>query len=129
MTIQLSNETIVAGALWPIATEARATYRLENTGDVFKFVNGVATDVGDWINPKTGMSDYECRATLASGQSPSSGALGTWQGLETSREWNLVDEVRSGGFLNSTLTIEIRDKATQTVQASATISLNAMLTS
>jgi hypothetical protein len=67
-------------------------------------------------------SDYEIRATLATGDAPTSGTLNTWLSLGTARTWSQSQAV--DGQRSCTLTIEIRDSATQTVQGTATWSLS-----
>lgn len=67
---------------------------------------------------------FEARATLSSGDTPTSGAVGTWQVLSTSRTWELSNSTE-GTELVSVLDIEIRDAATETVQSSCTVTLRA----
>lgn len=79
-----------------------------------------ATGISDYTWLLIGaVADYQVRATKTSGTSPS-GTLATWLGLGTSRAWTL-----SGTGVTCNLTVEIRDVATSTVQATASITLTA----
>lgn len=120
--IALSNQTVQdLGANNP----ASSGYRLSNGGDVVTLINGGASTVGAWISPATGFADYEVEAVVASG---SGGTLtgttgsGTWQNLGTTRTWTLSSST-SGLFCDRVLTISIRDVATATVRATASITL------
>jgi hypothetical protein len=87
---------------------------LTNTGLV------QATGISDYTWLLIGaVGDYQVRTTKTSGTSPS-GTLATWLGLGTSRAWTL-----SGTGVTCNLTVEIRDVATSTVQATAYITLTA----
>jgi hypothetical protein len=127
MTIQISDYAVSAGGLSPPLTEARAGYELNSSGDIKKNVNGSITDVGDWLTPKSGMSGYEARFTVQSG-TPSYGTFGSWLNLGTSRGFGQVDTSSAGGPIQSSVLVEIRDVATQTVQDSCVVSLSAYLT-
>lgn len=59
---------------------------------------------------------FEIRATLLYG-AVSSGTLSTWQSLDTDRSW-AVEAVGPGAYIETSLRLEIRDVATQTLQAS-----------
>lgn len=105
-----------------VATPATATagYRLVNTGAAQKRISGSYVAIAnEWLLLGSG-SDYESRATLNSGDTPT-GTLATWQALSTTRTWELST---SSGSLACNLTIEIRDVATSTVLASADIDLS-----
>lgn len=67
--------------------------------------------------------DYEVRATLLSGTTPSGSAIGTWLTTSSDRTWSVSSVV--GGAVFSTLLIELRDIATNTIQASATFTIQA----
>lgn len=97
---------------------ATCTFGLSAAGDVT--VNGV--DVGDWISPKVGMSNYECNMTVNSGSTPTGSATATWLNLGTNRSWTIS---QSGvGTNSSNCTIQIRN-ASGVVLDSATVTFSA----
>jgi hypothetical protein len=65
--------------------------------------------------------DFEIRATLQSGSTPSTGTMDTWQALSTSRAWTL--DILIGDTDTSTFLIEIRDATSLAVLDSASITL------
>lgn len=100
---------------------ASASYRLTSTGDIEQIntLFGVR-DIGDWISPKSGApGTYEVRADLASGSRPiSSGTLGSWLALTSSRTWTLQSS--DVGSHEAQIVVQIRQGST--VLTSATIS-------
>lgn len=93
---------------------------------------GNATDstyAGEWMDPAGGApsSDYEVRATLSSGNTPSGPALGTWHGLGTTREWYF--SLTAPASVSCDLLCEIKEISTGTIVASATQSLAATVDS
>lgn len=95
-----------------------------NTGTYAKYINNVPIVQSNWITPQSNFSQYEIRATLSSGDTPS-GTLATWIALTTSRTWALqtsvVDET-----LTCNLLIEIRWTGNNVVQDSATYTITAV---
>jgi hypothetical protein len=70
-------------------------------------------------------SNYEVRCTVNSGTTPDGDSTGSWLDLGVSaRAWTLTDTSTVGSPITNNLTIEIRDKATSTVQASATVTMS-----
>lgn len=117
-TIAITDRLLLDTPFYP--SEGEAWYGLNASGTVtLKDENGVTTPVGEWANGATA-SDYEVRATTASGDLPTSGdVLASWLNLGTSRYWAWT---KTGiGLLNGAITVEIRDVATSTVQDTATI--------
>ena len=104
---------------------ATATLTAESDGEV-SGVGSTGLTTPDWWSaaPDVGVgADYEIRATLLSGTTPTSGTLGTWLSLSSNRSWSMVRS--TDGTSSCSLTIEIRDTATSTVQGTATWSLSA----
>lgn len=107
-------------------TSASATFQYLSDGTC----NGITNPAGaentpDWAIPAfVGVgNDYDIRATLNSGSSPSSGTLNTWQNLNITRGWN--NNVGSNTFRSSTLLIEIRPAGGGSTLASGTITITA----
>lgn len=79
----------------------------------------------DWLPRGADGKDYEVRATHLSGDTPT-GTFGTWLQLDTSREWDLREDVV--GTLSGSMFVEIRLIGTTTTGASATITMTATRT-
>lgn len=61
---------------------------------------------GNWVSPIGAASQWEIRATVASGATPQSGTFSTWLPLTSSRTWTLTRS--STGLISSNLTFEFR---------------------
>lgn len=126
-TPQLSNQTItIFNGPSPPQTECLAAYELNSDGNVNKYANGTPTDIGDWLNPKSGMSGFECMATLNSG-TLFSGTTGSWLDMVNSHSWAVRDTTKTGGAVTAGLTIQVREKANHSNSASCSVSLSANL--
>lgn len=119
--ISIFDRTIVATTVNP--GDATARWGLESDGDTVEQLNAVQSDIGDWITPKTNMANYEVRATLNSGTTPSGSSLGSWLVLNNTRSWQLLRT--SIGLVQCQLFVEIRRASDGTVLDSATINLTA----
>lgn len=97
---------------------ATATYSVHLDGTV---KNHVPTSLEIWLLQGVN-SDYEVRATLASGDTPS-GTLATWLLLSTTRSWSLTQSV--AGTKTCNLTIEIRRVSDSVVLDTATATITA----
>ena len=116
--VAITNQSISRVA----STATQATYTLNTSGIVQKSEGGSTTTLETWLlNGAAG--DYEARATVSSGDSPTGSALSTWLALSSTRAWTLQDAVVDGIPLTCVLLVEIRDVATNTVQASASITI------
>ena len=104
-----------------------AAYSVNSDGTVK--LNGSATVFENWISDATKAGNYQVRATFVSGNTLSSGTLGTWMTLTSNRFWNLTNAASNDTTLSTVLTVEIRDTATSTVRATATITISATSTS
>lgn len=94
-----------------------ASYSISVDGKVR--VNGVIVET--WLNSGTA-ADYDVRATLVSGTSPS-GALATWLNLASSSSWSLTRG--SLGTASCFLTVEIGLAGSGVAIATATINIQA----
>lgn len=119
--VQLQNASI--DDITTLPTNASASYSLTALGVANETtVTGGTVQIGNnWLTGSTNGSAYEVFATLTSG-TLSTGTTGSWLSLSTNRTWSRAS---TGGLQSATLTIQIRDVATLTVQATATISLSA----
>lgn len=90
------------------------------------FRNGATSEVPNYWSAGTVAAigdNFEIRATLQSGDVPTTGTLNAWEIINGQRTWTLATEV--GTLLTSVLTIEIRDVITQVIQGSNTWTLTA----
>ena len=95
-----------------------ASVQFQSDGDIVAPSGTPSASLGDWIDPKSSApGDYEIRATLSSGSTPS-GTLNTWQALTSSRTWSLTGT----NSATSQIFFEIRD-GEGTVQDDGTITL------
>lgn len=97
-----------------------AVFRLNSDGTVYYGDNGSYVPQYAW-RQSGASADYEARVTINYG--PVSGTSGSWLALSTTRNWSVSDV--TGGFEdeNGQIFVEIRDVATSTVRASATVNL------
>lgn len=113
--------------------EAAAGYKVKSDGTVEAGTSGDSTSPTysqffadtDWIRPEENASDaYEVRATLDSGDSPTSGsAVGSWLALSSTRTWEVSRT--TNGTTTSNLTIEIRAAGSGRILASASVTIEA----
>ncbi len=113
---------------------ASARFRLNSSGTAEAVMagNGCSPPApgllysGEWLQGSSAGGAYEAFATLNSG-TLSSGTTGSWVDCATSPSWSCAAARGTTGTTTQTanLTIQIRDKATSTVRASATIVLYA----
>ena len=116
------NVIYASGGLLP----AVAGYRVDSDSFVYTAANfnGVYSQQEQWDSDPATVGNYEVQATLTpGGDTPSGSALSSWLVLSAGRTWEL--SASPGNFLTCTLTIEIRDTATSTVRATATVNLEA----
>lgn len=99
-------------------------FELSSAGDInMTTVNNTVNDVGDWLAPRSGMSNYDCMLTVNSGTSPTGSATATWLNLGTTRNWQLTRTVL--GITSNNCTLQIRNSASGTVLGTATVIMTA----
>jgi hypothetical protein len=87
-------------------TTAVAGITFKTTGLEETIQNSFITGIVNWVNPTSTAAKWEIRATLDSGNTPTTGSLGVWQDFSVDRSWTIeaaINQVR-----NSTLTFEFR---------------------
>lgn len=99
-----------------------AEYHLTSSGAIQVRQSAVLTTVGSWVSNAAFAGLFECRATVLSG-SVSSGTVGAWQSLSTTRSWTRGAAL--GTFQQCSFLLEIRNASTGVVADSATIQLEA----
>ena len=120
-TITLSNHGIVyaSGGLF----QAQTAYRVANDAFVYQGAGTFSlsyTQDEQWNSQPGTVSSYEIYVSKTSGTTPS-GTLNTWLNLGTTRDWVLT--AAAGNSSDCVLAVQIRDVATATVRATATITL------
>jgi len=114
----ITNQSVIRTA----STATQATYTLNTSGIVQKSEGGTTTTLETWLLAGAS-SDYEVRATVSSGTTPTGSATASWLSLSSTQAWTLQDAVVDGIPLTCVLLVEIRDVATNTVQTSASITI------
>lgn len=100
---------------------ATASFTLSSTGSRTA-LNGSGESGGQvWISPQSGMDLYEVRATATSG-SVSSGTVGAWLSLSSSRTWSRTS-TNPMGANTVTLQLEFRRAADAVVVQTNTVGL------
>jgi hypothetical protein len=70
---------------------ATVSFALTNGGDINATqTNNTIADRGDWIAPQANAALYEVQATLLTGGALTSGTMGSYVSLGTTRTWTLV---------------------------------------
>jgi hypothetical protein len=101
---------------------ASAGYSLTSAGDILAISSSFgATDIGDWASPKSlAPGSYEVRADLDTGSGGiTSGTLGTWLALTSTRTWTL--ERLTTGVSEATIVVQIRLSSTVLTSAKVTL--------
>jgi hypothetical protein len=103
-----------------------ARYSIDASGDILGDISDGdgLTDFDDWIAPKSGMDQFEVRATLVSGALASVGSspTSTWLNCAGSPVWKCKVAGPSQHNTSAVLTIEIRQTG-HAVAASCTVTL------
>jgi hypothetical protein len=116
ITVSLGAALIDSVAVAP--TLAVATYQISNDGTA-RDQDGTVLET--WLAVGAA-SDFQVRATLSSGSTPS-GTLNTWLACSTTREWSITSS--SPATVSCSLWVEIRNASTLAVLAAATADLSA----
>lgn len=115
--INITDRTVSRGA----AGSATATYQINSDGFA---KNQAGNNLEQWCSAPSLTGNYEVRATLSGGTSPTSGTLNSWLSCSTSPSWTNTNGGSSGSTITSTLLIEIRPNAGAAVD-SATVTVSA----
>ena len=100
-----------------------------SNGNAYKTEGSTRTQIAtstDWVRPTSAAgSDYEIKAVKTNGSTPGGSSLNTWLSLASTRGWSLFASYMSDGEndVGCSLTISIRDAATNTVLDSGSYSL------
>lgn len=118
ITINDQNIGYFSGGL----TNATAGYRLNANGQAEANQQNSYSTLEQWCTPTSAASNYEARVTMNYGIL-TTGTVGSWLALSSSREWTLF--ASAGSLEQAGFTVEIRRTGTTTVLDSAVIDLTA----
>lgn len=118
--VAISNQDIHDTTIGPTA-EAQYTLALSGAASSVTSGGGSVPISGEWLTSGSS-SDFEVRATIVSG-SVTSGTIGSWENLGTTRTW--TRDRGAIGISTVVLTIEIRNATSMVVLDTAEITLTA----
>jgi len=105
--VSFTDRSVYGGVLGPPSATATAGYQVESGGSVTEIINGApASYVETWLLDGVN-SAYEIRATYVSG-TVTSGTVGSWLVLSTSRAWTVQRTSAAAGVKACTMTMECR---------------------
>ena len=100
-----------------------AGYQINTNGFDYQRINGVDTQLSQWVTPTSAGGNYEVFATVSSG-SVSSGTTGSWVATSGSPLWTRVTPI--AGTINTVvLSMQVRATGTGTVLDTWTVTLEA----
>lgn len=128
VTVGLPGSTQSASRSVTDPSNANAGWRFNADGTVDRR-QGSWSYNHDWCDPTGGTpgDDFEIRCTVDSGSTPTGSSTGSWLSLASTCSWSLSQT--SVGSKTASLTIEIRDVATETLQDSQTYAISAEVSS
>jgi hypothetical protein len=100
-----------------------AGYQVNTNGYDYQRINGVDTQLSQWVSPAASGGNYEVYATVTSG-SVSSGTTGSWVATSGSPLWTRA-AVISGTINTVVLSMQVREVSTVTVLDTWTVTLEA----
>lgn len=107
---------------------ALGRFRMSSDGDAYRGdTAGVFTSIFTWLTGLGAASDYEVRWTTVSG-TLTGGTDGAWESLGTTRNWTRNRTSDTPGTTTVVGTVEIRNASTLVVLASATITIQGIVT-
>lgn len=117
--VTITDQTVTKAVADP--ADATSTYSVANDRLV---KNHAGTTLEQWLDASYSAADFEVRATLNSGDTPS-GNLGTWNNLAATRSWTLAET--SVGTLVCSLLIEIGYAGQNVALDSASVTIRAVV--
>ena len=104
-----AGSTIIADPLLTsdlAASTATAAIRYNPDGSYQTIAGSDILPAGNWVSPVGSASQWEIRATVTAGATPTGASVGAWLALSSSRTWTLTRTAT--GVISSTLTFEFR---------------------
>ena len=84
-----------------------AAIRMGSSGLQSSFVNNSQSIDGAWVTPTTSADNWEVRATVISGSTPTGASVGSWLALTSDRTWTITASVE-GTTVTGTIQLEFR---------------------
>lgn len=102
---------------------ASVTINVNRNGSLSYNTTSAGTTNGNWTLPNgtTVGDNYDVRVTLNSGNAPTSGTTGTWQAINTARQW--VWDQTGSGVKSADITIEVRKTGGTVMATQSNISI------
>lgn len=112
----MNNSTVYGGdSTSPYS--ASGSHTLSNAGAADTTATGASTHSWTWLTGGAA-SDFECRAVLVSGSTPSGSAMSTWLALSSTRSWSISRT--TVGITQTVFDVTIRDVASAGAAVSVT---------
>lgn len=107
--LQASDQITVIGANVEAVSGSisSAAVRMGSNGLQSSFVNNSQSIDGAWVTPATSAPNWEVRATVLSGDTPTGSAVGSWLSLTSDRTWTVTASLE-GSTVTSTIQLEFR---------------------
>lgn len=119
--VAFSNQTLSDSNAVAAPATATISYNTDRT-----VKNQASTTLENWLLAGYATSNYQIRATVQSGSTPTGDLTNSWLGLSANRSWSVSESGGVAGSTTTTLLIEIRDAAApNTLRGSATVTLTA----
>lgn len=93
-----------------------AAIRMGSSGLQSSFVNNSQSIDGAWVTPTTSADNWEVRATVISGSTPTGSSVGSWLALTSDRTWTITASVE-GTTVTGTIQLEFRRASDLAVDA------------
>ena len=123
LSASLTGDTLIDASVSP--TDAEVGYQIHSGGTErsYEGIGNPFITIDIWRLSGSSES-YEVRLTVDSGTAPAGSANGVWLNCATTRAWILTDTGPLGGPITNSCTVEIRDKVTFDVLATATVTMS-----
>ncbi len=121
--VNLPSSTILDEVEGDALGEGTVKYILDNDGFIrFERESNSDGTIGQWVEDVAEVDSFEVRATFLSGTVPSGSPFGSWLDLASDRFWQLTNDLHMR--VASVFRLDIRDKASLQVRATAQIKLS-----
>lgn len=123
-TVQITDQLVFDNRESGSFATLNANYTLNSNGTAQYSTSqfGGVSIPNEWGTGVTG-SNFEVRAVLIAGTTPTGPALNTWHSLSVQRQWSLVSDITVDHVLETYLTVSIRRVSDQVVVDTAQIAL------
>lgn len=102
-----------------------AAYRVSSDRNAYFGENGSFTVKNQWCPDSGTPGNYEARATVTLGDTPTGSAVDSWLSLASDVTWTIVDNTADAVTPSSGFLVELRRAGSSRILASANITLSA----